>query len=183
MIFIEVRFGAINGNAIDVDQTFDAESQSTNPLSHKAIAEALAGIGGSTIEDIEGLTDALAAKQNAAGNTALQTSDKTIVGAINEVYGLRKLIYSVNFYGMNDAAIEHNLTGRALSLSKIVTSNVATLKYSILNGAQDVSVPLTNGAWTKSSSSTISIPDNAEVTWKITRVDDSKVAEITIKEA
>lgn len=137
-----------------------------------------------TTSDVDGLSDELAAKQDANNNTGLQTTDKSIVGAINEVFTMRKRDYAVNFYGQNDVAIEHNLTGRALTLAKIVSANVATLSYSILNGAQNVAITLVNGTWQAGGTpSAITIPDNAQVTWKATRVDDSEIAEINIKEA
>lgn len=134
--------------------------------------------------EINGLSDVLGAKQDAANNSGLNTTDKSIVGAINEVFGMNKRDYAVNFYGANDTAIEHNLSGRALVLSKIVSANVATLSYSILNGAQNVAITLVNGKWQAGGTpSAITIPADAEVTWKVTRVDSSEMAEIDIKEA
>ena len=137
-----------------------------------------------TTSDVDGLSDELAAKQDAANNSGLNTTDKSIVGAINEVFGMNKRDYAVNFYGANDTAIEHNLSGRALTLAKIVSANVATLSYSILNGAQNVAITLVNGKWQAGGTpSAITIPADAEVTWKVTRVDSSEIAEIDIKEA
>lgn len=134
--------------------------------------------------DVTGLSDALGAKQDANNNTGLQTTDKSIVGAINEVNQIRKREYSMNFYGVNDIAQEHNLSGRALTLAKIATANVQSLSYSILNGAQNVSITLSNGEWNAGGTpSAITLPQGALITWKVQRADDSQPAEITIKEA
>ena len=137
-----------------------------------------------TTSDVDGLSDELAAKQDANNNTGLNTTDKSIVGAINEVNQIRKREYSMNFYGVNDIAQEHNLSGRALTLAKIATANVQSLSYSILNGAQNVSITLSNGEWNAGGTpSAITLPQGALITWKVQRADDSQPAEITIKEA
>lgn len=136
-----------------------------------------------TTSDVSGLSDALNLKQNATDNS-LNTDNKTIVGAINEVNLVRKREYSMNFYGVNDIAQEHNLSGRALVLGKIATANVQSLSYSILNGAQNVSVTLSSGEWNAGGTpSAITLPQGALITWKVQRADDSQPAEITIKEA
>lgn len=133
--------------------------------------------------EINGLSDAMNLKQNATDNS-LNTDNKTVVGAINEVNLVRKREYSMNFYGVNDIAQEHNLSGRALTLGKIATANVQSLSYSILNGAQNVSVSLSSGEWNAGGTpSAITLPQGALITWKVQRADDSQPAEITIKEA
>ena len=135
------------------------------------------------ISDVNGLPELLALKQEKNDND-LQTTDKTIVGAINEVNQIRKREYSVNFYGVNGTALEHNLSGRALTIGKIVSTNVRALSYSIQDGVQNQSITLVNGQWVAGGTpASIVIPDGAQVAWKATRIDDSEIAEITIKEA
>lgn len=133
--------------------------------------------------DVNGLPELLALKQDATDNN-LNTDSKTIVGAINEVNQIRKREYSVNFYGVNGTALEHNLSGRALTIGKIVSTNIRALSYSIQNGDQNVAITLVNGQWVAGGTpAQIVIPDGAQVAWKASRIDDSEIAEITIKEA
>ena len=133
--------------------------------------------------DVTGLSELLLQKQDKTDNS-LNTDAKTIVGAINEVNQIRKREYSVNFYGVNGTALEHNLSGHALTIGKIVSTNVRALSYSIQDGVQNQSITLVNGQWVAGGTpASIVIPDGAQVAWKATRIDDSEIAEITIKEA
>lgn len=133
--------------------------------------------------EVTGLPELLLQKQDKTDNS-LNTDAKTIVGAINEVNQIRKREYSVNFYGVNGTALEHNLSGHALTIGKIVSTNVRALSYSIQDGVQNQSITLVNGQWVAGGTpASIVIPDGAQVAWKATRIDDSEIAEITIKEA
>lgn len=137
--------------------------------------------------DINGLQqailDATSGKQDKQDN-GLNTTAKTIVGAVNELHRKSLLLtasYSINFYANNDGAFEHNMRGIDIVLSQIATTNVSKLFVSIENGAQDRELRLVNGKWNASDSDALTIPDGAKVYWRVVKSVDEQVAEITIK--
>lgn len=133
-----------------------------------------------SVEQITGLADAIAAatttKQDKTDNT-LQTSDKTIVGAINSLLAQMQNIihaFTIDFQDAREIVQMRNLKG-AIKLTKIVTDNVSSLKVSI-NGTLHT-ITLTNGAWTGE----ISVPDNALLVWQIGRTTAGSIADINVQ--
>lgn len=129
------------------------------------------------MEDISGLVSALAAKQNADGNTALTTTSKSIVPAINELKSeMANIIhaFTIDFQDAREVVQMRNLKG-AIKLTKIVADNVATLKLS-KNGTQQT-LTLNNGTWTGE----IAIADNDLLVWQIGRTNAGVIAEINVQ--
>ena len=133
-----------------------------------------------SVEQITGLADAIAAatttKQDKTDNT-LQTSDKTIVGAINSLLAQMQNIihaFTIDFQDAREIVQMRNLKG-AIKLTKIVTDNVSSLKVSINGTLQTIT--LTNGAWTGE----ISVPDNALLVWQIGRTTAGSIADINVQ--
>ncbi len=133
-----------------------------------------------SVEQITGLAEAIAAatttKQDKTDNT-LQTSDKTIVGAINSLLAQMQNIihaFTIDFQDAREIVQMRNLKG-AIKLTKIVTDNVSSLKVSINGTLQTIT--LTNGAWTGE----ISVPDNALLVWKIGRTTAGSIADINVQ--
>lgn len=133
-----------------------------------------------SVEQITGLVDAIAAatttKQDKTDNT-LQTSDKTIVGAINSLLAQMQNIihaFTIDFQDAREIVQMRNLKG-AIKLTKIVTDNVSSLKVSINGTLQTIT--LTNGAWTGE----ISVPDNALLVWQIGRTTAGSIADINVQ--
>ena len=133
-----------------------------------------------TTSDISGLstaiTNATAGKQDKTDNS-LNTTDKTVVGAINSLLAQMQLIihaFTIDFQDYRETVQMRNLKG-AIKLTKIVCDNVATLKVTI-NGTQQT-LTLTNGAWTGE----ISVPDGELLVWNIGRTTAAAIAEINVQ--
>lgn len=132
-----------------------------------------------SVDQITGLADAIAAvtttKQDKTDNT-LQTSDKTIVGAINSLLALIQNFhaFTIDFQEAREVVQMRNLKG-TIKLKKIVTDNVSSLQVSINGTLQTIT--LTNGAWTGE----ISVPDNALLVWQIGRTTAGSIADINVQ--
>lgn len=133
-----------------------------------------------TTSDITGLSDAISSatttKQDKTDNN-LQTTNKTVVGAINEVKGRVESAYHSFTIDFQDARsiVQMRAVAGAITMTKISTDNVATLKVTI-NGTQQT-LSMTDGVWTGS----ISVPADALLVWNIGRTTEGSVASINIK--
>ena len=128
-----------------------------------------------TISEVTGLSDALAAKQNASDNS-LNTTNKTVVGAVNEVHDeLNGLVhaFTIDFQDTREIVQMHTFVGQ--KLTHIKTSNVSTLRLSI-NGSQQT-IQLTNGEWTGE----ITVASGALLVWQIGRTSEGSIAEISVQ--
>ena len=130
--------------------------------------------------DISGLAEAIAAatgnKQDKTDNN-LNTTDKTVVGAINTLLTQMQNIihaFTIDFQDARETVQMRNLKG-AIKLTKIVTDNVASLKLAI-NGTQET-LTLTNGAWTGEKA----IANNDLLAWTIGRTNGGSIAEINVQ--
>lgn len=135
---------------------------------------------GHTTSDISGLTTAIAnatsGKQDKTDNN-LNTTDKTVVGAINTLLAQMQNIihaFTIDFQDYRETVQMRNLKG-AIKLTKIVTDNVASLKLAI-NGTQET-ITLTNGAWTGEKA----IANNDLLAWTIGRTNGGSIAEINVQ--
>ena len=132
------------------------------------------------VADISGLAAAIQSatinKQDKTDNS-LDTTDKTIVGAINSLLAQMTGIihaYTIDFQDARTIVQMRNLKG-AIALKKIVCDNVSTLKVSV-NGTLNT-LTLTNGVWTGN----LAIADNALLVWNIGRTTEGSIAEINVQ--
>lgn len=133
-----------------------------------------------TVSEVQGLAQAIivatGGKQDKIDN-ALQTADKTVVGAINEVKARAEAAYhqfTIDFQDTREIVQQQAVAG-AFKITKIETSNVAVLKLSI-NGTQQT-IQLTGGVFTGE----ISIPTDALYVWTVGRTTEGAIASISIK--
>lgn len=133
-----------------------------------------------TTSEITGLADAILAatttKQDATDNN-LNTTDKTIVGAINSLLTQMQNIihaFTIDFQDAREIVQMRNLKG-AIKLKKIVTDNVSSLTLAINGTTQTIT--LTNGAWTGE----INVADNALLVWSIGRTTSGTIADINVQ--
>jgi hypothetical protein len=132
-----------------------------------------------TTTDVTGLAEAIAAatvnKQDKTDNS-LQTNNKTIVGAINELCNVGNIVraYTIDFQESREIVQMRNLNG-AINITKVVADNVSTLKLAINGTAQTIT--LTNGEW----NGTIAVADGALMVWTIGRTTDGSIASINVK--
>ena len=132
---------------------------------------------GHETSDISGLSDALAAKQNASDNS-LNTTDKTVVGAINEIKQRAESAYhqfTIDFQDTREVVQMRAIAG-AITITKISADNVSTLKLAVNGGTQET-LTLTNGVWTGSKS----IAADALMAWQIGRTSEGSIAEINVQ--
>lgn len=134
-----------------------------------------------TTSDIDGLSDALAAKQNASDNS-LNTTDKTVVGAINELHTqMTNVIESfiIDFQKALTNVQMRNLMG-AIKITKIACDNVSTLKVKINGTVTNLTSGIVNGVW---EGTPLAIPADALLEWEIARASggDGNIASISVK--
>ena len=132
-----------------------------------------------TVSEISGLAqaiiDATVNKQDKTDNS-LNTTNKTVVGAVNEVHDeLNGLVhaFTIDFQDTREIVQMHTFVGQ--KLTHIKTSNVSTLRLSI-NGSQQT-IQLTNGEWTGE----ITITSGALLVWQIGRTSEGSIAEISVQ--
>lgn len=133
-----------------------------------------------TTSDVTGLTTAIenatSGKQDKTDNS-LNTTDKTVVGAINEIKQRAESAYhqyTIDFQDTREIVQQRMIAG-AVTITKISTDNVSTLKLSV-NGTQET-LTLTNGVWTGSKS----IPADALLVWQIGRTTEGSIAEVNVQ--
>lgn len=132
-----------------------------------------------TVSEIQGLAqaiiDATVNKQDKTDNS-LNTTNKTVVGAVNEVHDeLNGLVhaFTIDFQDTREIVQMHTFVGQ--KLTHIKTSNVSTLRLSI-NGSQQT-IQLTNGEWTGE----ITVASGALLVWQIGRTSEGSIAEISVQ--
>ena len=132
-----------------------------------------------TVSEIQGLAqaiiDATVNKQDKTDNS-LNTTNKTVVGAVNEVHDeLNGLVhaFTIDFQDTREIVQMHTFVGQ--KLTHIKTSNVSTLRLSI-NGSQQT-IQLTNGEWTGE----ITVTSGALLVWQIGRTSEGSIAEISVQ--
>ena len=132
-----------------------------------------------TVSEVQGLAqaiiDATVNKQDQTDNS-LNTTDKTVVGAVNEVHDeLNGLVhaFTIDFQDTREIVQMHTFVGQ--KLTHIKTSNVSTLRLSI-NGSQQT-IQLTNGEWTGE----ITVASGALLVWQIGRTSEGSIAEISVQ--
>lgn len=132
-----------------------------------------------TVSEIQGLAqaiiDATVNKQDKT-DTSLNTTNKTVVGAVNEVHDeLNGLVhaFTIDFQDTREIVQMHTFVGQ--KLTHIKTSNVSTLRLSI-NGSQQT-IQLTNGEWTGE----ITVASGALLVWQIGRTSEGSIAEISVQ--
>lgn len=132
-----------------------------------------------TVSEVQGLEqaiiDATVNKQDKTDNS-LNTTNKTVVGAVNEVHDeLNGLVhaFTIDFQDTREIVQMHTFVGQ--KLTHIKTSNVSTLRLSI-NGSQQT-IQLTNGEWTGE----ITIASGALLVWQIGRTSEGSIAEISVQ--
>ena len=132
-----------------------------------------------TVSEVQGLAqaiiDATVNKQDKTDNS-LNTTNKTVVGAVNEVHDeLNGLVhaFTIDFQDTREIVQMHTFVGQ--KLTHIKTSNVSTLRLSI-NGSQQT-IQLTNGEWTGE----ITVASGALLVWQIGRTSEGSIAEISVQ--
>ena len=132
-----------------------------------------------TVSEVQGLVqaiiDATVNKQDKTDNS-LNTTNKTVVGAVNEVHDeLNGLVhaFTIDFQDTREIVQMHTFVGQ--KLTHIKTSNVSTLRLSI-NGSQQT-IQLTNGEWTGE----IAVASGALLVWQIGRTSEGSIAEISVQ--
>ena len=123
----------------------------------------------------EAIEDATANKQDKT-DEGLQTTNKTIVGAINELCNMGNIVraYTIDFQESRETVQMRNLNG-AITITKIVADNVATLRVAINGTSQTIA--LTNGEW----NGTLAVADGALMVWTIGRTTEGSIASINVK--
>ena len=94
-----------------------------------------------------------------------------VISLISPVSGDRT--YSIPFSEYDLSAVETNMAG-SITIKKIAFHNIATLKYSIVNGVQNQAVDLTQ------SEQAIIIPDGATIIWDITKTIGGQISSLGI---
>lgn len=132
-----------------------------------------------TVSEVQGLAqaiiDATVNKQDKTDNS-LNTTNKTVVGAVNEVHDeLNGLVhaFTIDFQDTREIVQMHTFVGQ--KLTHIKTSNVSTLRLSI-NGSQQT-IQLTNGEW----KGEITVASGALLVWQIGRTSEGSIAEISVQ--
>ena len=131
--------------------------------------------------DVNGLDEAIQAatggKQDKTDNS-LNTTDKTVVGAINEIKQRAESAYhqfTIDFQDTREVVQMRAIAG-AITITKISADNVSTLKLAVNGGTQET-LTLTNGVWTGSKS----IAADALMAWQIGRTSEGSIAEINVQ--
>lgn len=134
-----------------------------------------------TTEEVQGLSTAImnatSGKQDKTDNS-LNTTDKTVVGAINEIKQRAESAYhqfTIDFQDTREVVQMRAIAG-AITITKISADNVSTLKLAVNGGTQET-LTLTNGVWTGSKS----IAADALMAWQIGRTSEGSIAEINVQ--
>ena len=134
-----------------------------------------------TVSEVQGLAqaiiDATVNKQDKTDNS-LNTTDKTVVGAINEIKQRAESAYhqfTIDFQDTREVVQMRAIAG-AITITKISADNVSTLKLAVNGGTQET-LTLTNGVWTGSKS----IAADALMAWQIGRTSEGSIAEINVQ--
>lgn len=134
-----------------------------------------------TTEEVQGLstaiTNATSGKQDKTDNS-LNTTAKTVVGAINEIKQRAESAYhqfTIDFQDTREVVQMRAIAG-AITITKISADNVSTLKLAVNGGTQET-LTLTNGVWTGSKS----IAADALMAWQIGRTSEGSIAEINVQ--
>lgn len=101
---------------------------------------------------------------------------------VSDIIGLDEALggshfFVIDFQEAREVVQMH--TFDAMKIGNIKTANVSTLRLSINGTVQTIT--LTNGEWTGSSASRISIPANALLVWQVGRTTGGSVAEISVQ--
>lgn len=133
-----------------------------------------------TTEDVIGLAEVIdevtKGKQDKT-DSALETGDKTIVGAINEVLERAEAAYhsfTVDFQESREIVQMRAVAG-AINIERIMTDNIATIKLHVNGAAQTIT--LKDGVW----NGLITIPDDALFVWNVGRITEGEIASISVK--
>ena len=134
-----------------------------------------------TVSEVQGLAqaiiDATVNKQDKTDNS-LNTTDKTVVGAINEIKQRAESAYhqfTIDFQDTREVVQMRAIAG-AITITKISADNVSTLTLAVNGGTQET-LTLTNGVWTGSKS----IAADALMAWQIGRTSEGSIAEINVQ--
>lgn len=133
-----------------------------------------------TTQDVIGLAEVIeevtSKKQDKVDNN-LETSNKTVVGAINEVLGRVDAAYhsfTVDFQESREVVQMRTVAG-AINIERIMADNIATLKLHVNGNAQTIS--LRDGVW----NGLITIPSDALFVWNVGRITEGEIASISVK--
>lgn len=109
-------------------------------------------------------------------DNSLNTKNKTVVGAVNEVHDkLNELVkvFTIDFQDTREIVQMHTFIGQ--KLIHIKTSNVTTLCL-IINDSLHA-IQLTNGEW----KGEITVASGALLVWQIGRTSEGSIAEISVQ--
>lgn len=133
-----------------------------------------------TTEDVIGLAEVIdevtKGKQDKTDAT-LETADKTVVGAINEVLRRAEAAYhsfTIDFQESRETVQMRAVSG-AINIERIMADNIATIKLHVNGIAQTIS--LRDGVW----NGLITIPADALFVWNVGRITEGEVAAISVK--
>ena len=113
-------------------------------------------------------------------DNSLNTKNKTVVGAVNEVHDkLNRLVqsFTIDFQDTREIVQMHTFVGQKLTYIK--TSNVSTLRLSI-NGSQQT-IQLTGDEGTGEWAGEITVASGALLVWQIGRTSEGSIAEISVQ--
>ena len=165
---------------------------STNAVQNKTVKTALDGKADTdhshAIADVTGLQTALdgkqptgnyltehqdiSGKQDKTDNT-LQTTDKTVAGAINELAGQVKVrTYTIDFQTYTETAQDMNVLA-AMTITKVVAHNISALYITYGN--------VTHQAVTLNADISLQIPVDTRIFWECVRTTDNELACVGIK--
>lgn len=133
-----------------------------------------------TTKDVIGLAEVIdevtKGKQDKTDAT-LETADKTVVGAINEVLRRAEAAYhsfTIDFQESRETVQMRAVSG-AINIERIMADNIATIKLHVNGIAQTIS--LRDGVW----NGLITIPADALFVWNVGRITEGEVAAISVK--
>lgn len=133
-----------------------------------------------TTQDVIGLAEVIeevtSKKQDKVDNN-LETSNKSVVGAINEVLGRVDAAYhsfTVDFQESREIVQMRAVAG-AINIERIMTYNIATIKLHVNGVAQTIT--LKDGVW----DGLITIPADALFVWNVGRITEGEIASISVK--
>lgn len=133
-----------------------------------------------TTQDVIGLAEVIeevTSKKQDKDDNNLETSNKTVVGAINEVLGRVDAAYhsfTVDFQESREVVQMRTVAG-AINIERIMADNIATLKLHVNGNAQTIS--LRDGVW----NGLITIPSDALFVWNVGRITEGEIASISVK--
>lgn len=146
----------------DVDDSLSSTSK--NPIQNCVV-----------YEEITKVNTSLSTKQGKTDDS-LKTTNKTVVGAVNEVHDkLNELVkvFTIDFQDTREIVQMHTFIGQ--KLTHIKTSNVTTLCL-IINDSLHA-IQLTNGEW----KGEITVASGALLVWQIGRTSEGSIAEISVQ--